>query len=247
MMKWVLSVVLVLVLGVVIALAITPARFVMEQVSARDPSVRYAAASGTVWNGRVHNMMYGIQPVGNVSFQTDWAQLFTGAIASEFDLSGGSLQGNGKVRATLGGQTRLSDVRATGNTRDILNLQEDVRDLNGEFRVTLSELVIDDQVCTRASGNIWTDILTRTEARWNWRGPELSGPVSCADGRLLVQLSGESEQNERVSATLQVGLDARGSFFAEVFTQNTDTANALSLLGFVSEGENRFTYRHSIE
>ena len=246
-MKWVWSAGLVVVLGAIIAFAMTPARFVTDQVNARDPSVRYAVASGTVWNGRVENVMYGIQPVGDVAFRTNLTALLTGVVSGEFSLSGGSITGEGKVSSGLGGRTRLADIRAMGGTRDLLNLQQEVRDLNGQFRLNLSELVIDNQHCETAEGTVWTDILTRTEARWNWIGPELSGPVSCADGDLLVVLSGATPAGERVNASLEVGLDARGSFFAEVFTQNSDTANALSLLGFVSEGQDRYTYRHSIE
>ena len=246
-MSWIVKVILVIVVALGVGLAITPARFAIDQVRKSDPAVSYASASGTVWNGQVRDVMYGIQPVGNVSFNTIWSALLQAAFASHVELTGGSITGQGVVSAGLGETYHIPEFRVRGSTRDILNLQTEIRNLNGQFTVNVSDVRIEDDQCLSANGTVWTDILTRTETSWSWRGPELTGPISCENGQLHLALLGESETGERVTANLQLGLDASGSFFAEVFTQNMDTANALSLLGFVSEGENRFTYRHAIE
>ena len=98
----------------------------------------------------------------------------------------------------------------------------------------------------KAEGRIWTNLLTRMESRWQWRGPELEGPISCQEGDVVLSLAGQNAAGEEVEGRLEVGLDATGRFQANVSNSQPETAQALILLGFLSEGRDRFVYQHAI-
>ena len=218
----------------------------MERVRASDPQIQYASAYGSVWNGGVSDIRYGIQDVGDAEISSDWLSLLTARLSSQVRLVGSGLNGRATVIVPLGGGVRIERLRVLGSTEDLVNITAEVRNLAGEFTLDLREAVIKNNDCQSAQGTVWTDILTRMERRYGWVGPELAGPVTCENGDLVLMLNGRNAIGEDVSARLVIGLDGMGSFTADVTTTEQETRQVLTLLGFVAQGSNQFRYQHSL-
>lgn len=175
--------------------------------------------SGTIWDGQVEDVpLFGTVAVkggfGNLSFLT---------APGDVTLSG-KVSSTGIENLILSmpiAQLPMSDARLSG--------------LLGRISLRVTEAVIDDGVCVSADGTASTDVLAANRARFDWTGPELSGPVDCEDGRLRVQLSGQSGQ-ETVSAVITTGLD--GLYQSDVTVSTTDpvAGNILTLFGFNPTG-----------
>lgn len=245
-MRWVVYAALSLIIAVIAAVVIAPVGFVMKQVSASDARIQYASAEGSVWNGKVRDIRYGIQSVGDADVKTSWLALFTGHFSSDIRLTGSGLNGRGQVAAGFGGDVTIRSMRVLGSTADLINITSEVRDLAGEFTIDVQRAELKDNRCTAAQGTVWTDILTRMERRYRWTGPELSGPISCENGQFVIALSGQNADGENVSARLEIGLDATGNFLADVTTTSRETIQALTLLGFEFLGDDVFRYQYVI-
>ncbi|MAT36270.1 MAG: hypothetical protein CMK06_14200 [Ponticaulis sp.] len=245
-MRWIFYGALTIAIAVVAAFAMMPVEFVMHAAQKCDPLILYSSAEGTVWRGEVRGIRYGAQAVGDARISTRALALLTGSLTSEFELSGNAVTGRGVMSLTPGGRLSLKDVRMAGTTRELISIQSEIRELNGEFRLDIVDAVIRDRECMKAEGRIWTNLLTRMESRWQWRGPELEGPISCQEGDVVLSLAGQNAAGEEVEGRLEVGLDATGRFQANVSNSQPETAQALILLGFLSEGRDRFVYQHAI-
>lgn len=245
-MRWILYAALSLIIAVVAAVVLAPVGYVMKQVAASDARIQYASAEGSVWNGRVRDIRYGIQSVGDAEIKTSWLALLTGRLSSDIRLTGTGLNGRGKVASGLDGDVTITDLRVLGSTADLINITAEVRDLAGEFTIDVHQAEVTDNACISAQGTVWTDILTRMERRYRWTGPELSGPVSCENGQFVIALSGQNSVGENVSARLEIGLDATGNFVADVTTTSRETIQALTLLGFEFLGNDVFRYQYVI-
>lgn len=245
-MRWIIYAALSLIIAIVAAITMAPVGFIMKQVSASDARIQYASAQGSVWNGKVRDIRYGIQSVGDAEIKTSGLALLTGKLSSDIRLTGSGLNGRGQVAAGFGGDVTIRNMRVLGSTADLINITPEVRDLAGEFTIDVRQAELKDNACTSAQGTVWTDILTRMERRYRWTGPELSGPISCENGQVVIALSGQNADGENVSARLEISLDATGNFLADVTTTSRDTIQALTLLGFEFQGDDVFRYQYFI-
>ena len=235
---------LVIVVALIAAAVFLPTAFVMARVSNAEPAIQYSRASGSVWNGQVRSLRYGVQPLGNLSFEAKPMSLLTGQLAGSLRLSGRALNGRGTVKTSLGGSLEIEQLNLNGTTGQLISLIPEIRDLNGEFNLVLRNARFRKGECDEASGQVWTDILTRIEQGWGWAGPELEGPLSCENGNLLMRLNGETAGGEAVNVRLLAGLDASGEFEARITNALPETSRALTVLGFLAEGDNDLVYRH---
>lgn len=180
--------------------------------------------SGTIWNGQVSNVP------------------LLGAVSVNGSLGGMQLQ-------TPPGEVTFSgDVTPNGVTDLVLSMpiarlpMSDTRleGLAGRMSLQIDEAVIKDGACVSATGRASSDVLAANRGRFQWAGPELSGPVDCIDGRLRVQLSGE-DAGQAVAATITTGLD--GIYRSEISVTTIDAAagNVLTLFGFNPADAGRYT------
>ena len=107
------------------------------------------------------------------------------------------------------------------------------------FALQVAEATMKDGACLFASGTASTNVLAANRARFDWAGPDLSGPVDCIDGRLRVRLSGEGG-TETVAAVVTTGFD--GVYQSDVTVMTTDPAagNVLTLFGFNPAGSGEY-------
>jgi len=93
--------------------------------------------------------------------------------------------------------------------------------------------------CTDVAGQVSTDILTQNEALWQWRGPPLSGPITCENDVLTTTLSGNIP-GQSVEAVLKIIPDGTYQIRAVINTNTPEAGLVLPLYGFEAQGE-RYT------
>ena len=227
------------------AIANLPLAWVMGRAAERVPALEYQSASGTVWQGTVQGLRVGLQPLGRADVAVSPLSLFVGRVQADLSLQGPSLSGNGRLVVGLDGRARISDGRLRGQTGGLVGLVDQVRSLNGQFSASVDELVLSGTSCEAGRGRVSTDLLTRLERDWNWAGPALAGPLDCRDGRVVLDLDGETDTGDRVSIDLAAGLDLTGDLVARVTTPVPNAQVGLQSLGFIPEGE-EYVYRRTM-
>jgi hypothetical protein len=175
--------------------------------------------SGTIWNGQVAD----VPLLGTVAVKGGFGNLSFLTAPGEVTLSG-------KVSPSGVEDLVLSMPIARLPTND-----SRLAGLAGRMSLRIAEATMKDGACLFASGTASTNVLAANRARFDWAGPDLSGPVDCIDGRLRVRLSGEAG-TETVTAVVTTGFD--GFYQSDVTVTTTDPAagNVLTLFGFNPAG-----------
>lgn len=244
-MKYFFYGVLFLVISIVALIVMAPLSFVLEKAKANAPALGYASAKGTIWNGEIDQLRYDLQPIGDVKVSTQWASLLTGQWHARISLTDGAITANGDLFAGLGGTLVLKDLRARGSTSELLSLRDEIRELNGEFTLSLRDMRVRADECISADGLVWTDALTRLERSYSWTGPEMNGRITCEDGLIVLRLSGENETGEAIHAEVFVGMDATGRFKAVIDRPSNELAQAATILGFITY-DDQLIYEHKV-
>ena len=193
-------------------------------------SLRY---SGTIWNGQIT----GIDYLGRAQFKLSPKALFSGGLQLSFTTASPAITMSGQASAN-----KLSNLRFAGQLAQLPTRDGRLKDLAGQVNFTVSEMEFGES-CQSASGRAATDFLGRNRARWQWAGPNLSGPISCDEGDLIVNLAG-SEADQTIRADLR--LSPNGSYSADISvqTRQPEAGVVLPLYGFDAvNGEFRLTER----
>ena len=111
-----------------------------------------------------------------------------------------------------------------------------LRGLRGDFTAQISEMQIAEQSCQAATGSARTDVLQRNGGTIQWTGPELTGPIRCEDGSVVVDMSGQDPQ-QNINAVIKIL--PNGTYRAElnVRTSRPEADAVLPLFGFSRSGQ----------
>lgn len=191
-----------------------------------DPLRQSVQYSGTVWNGQLAGLDY----VGNINFKLSPRAFLTGGLPLSFTTQSPAMSVSGQAS-----QTQLEDIRFDGILAKLPTRDGRLKELAGQVIIRIAEMQIADGGCISASGQISTDFLALNQARWQWRGPELSGPINCEGGDMIVALSG-AENRQIIRADLRLSPD--GSYAANITVQTTqpEAGVVLPLYGFEQQG-----------
>lgn len=183
-------------------------------------NIRY---SGTIWKGQIT----GVDFIGDIYFDVNAKALLSSQLPLSFQTSSPAMTTSGKAS-----KNRLKDFKFSGQLADLPTSDGRLKEIAGHVDFQISEMEFDES-CKSASGNAATDILTRNGGRWQWRGPFLSGPISCDQGDLLVKLSG-SENAQTINADLRIKIG--GAYRADFSVRTSEAAAGvvLPLYGFES-------------
>lgn len=222
----------VLVISIVIMF---PLSFAMDTLKRNVPTMSYSHANGTIWDGEVGGLQYGFERVGNVSIKTKWSALASGKWMADLAVRDGGITALGVAGANLSGEVLLTNLRVRGRTSQLQSLKAEIRNLDGEFTLNLQSMTVRDNQCVSASGTVWTDILSGFGSQFDWSGPELSGPLSCENGDIVIRLQGMSADNEVISTELILKLNGFGQFRAVVDNPTPSVTRATTFFGFYFE------------
>ena len=182
--------------------------------------------SGTIWDGQVR----GLDFIGSANFKVSPKAWISVGLPLSFVSQSPAMSISGQAS-----HKQLKDIRFSGVLAKLPTRDGRLKELAGQVDIRLDELQIKDEACSFAEGQVSTDFLALNQARWQWKGPTLSGPISCENGDLLLNLVGR-ENRQIIRADLR--LSKNGNYGANITVQ-TDQPEAgvvLPLYGFEKQG-----------
>ena len=244
-----LRIVLVVVLGVAAlvggGIAFFPMSIAAEMASKQMLDFRYTEASGSVWDGKLTNVSLGHQHIGDLAVKADLFSLLTGKATGVLGLVREGFSGQADLAYGLSnGALDIKDMKIDGSTGLVPGMPATLAQADGKFTLQVKELKFDQATCQTATGEVWTDALTKVNVR-GWVGPELRGPVTCEGGRLQMQAAGRASTGEDVLASLNVSPSLDLEMTATVTNASPGALEALTQIGFVPEG-NALVLRHGL-
>jgi general secretion pathway protein N len=235
-LKIVLFVVLALLLGGGIAVAMFPMSMAAEFAAKQVPEFRYGQASGSVWDGKLTGVSFGVQKIGDLSVKTELFKLFTGKAGGKLGLTREGFSGEAGIDYALGGGgVELSNLKLTGKAGMVPGMPQVVAAGGGDFSLQVKDLKFAGDACESANGEVWTDALAKVDLN-GWVGPELRGPVTCEAGKLMVQATGKAPTGEDVVANMNISPQLDMELVAIVTNAQGAAVKALTDIGFVPEG-----------
>lgn len=158
--------------------------------------------SGSVWNGRIEDIVVAGRDVGDARLSLELLPLLTGVATADVTINGGPLTGRGKV-TLRGRRVSVSDAQLIGdlgglNVRDLFGAP-----MQGTLDVRAASLTLSDGACEAGTVDVSTDTLIAALTPYGGTGFVLQGSGTCADGVLNLPLSGEGPDG-RVAAILRL-------------------------------------------
>lgn len=187
-----------------------------------------AMAMGTVWAGHIA-YIEGLPPI---STELNRTQVTLTANGGQLEMSG--------VASPQG----LSDLSLILAINSLKRFDPRLAGLQGEISLNIDEMLFSEARCLTATGQASTDVLAVNNARWQWVGPRLNGPIQCQDGGVIIDLAG---QNATASVAAQIAIDPSGPYRTTVIVDTTDPGAALvlPLFGFERTGQSAFRLSES--
>jgi hypothetical protein len=217
------------------------ADFAAKQV----PEFKYAAASGSVWDGKLTDVSYGEQKIGDLTVKADLMQAVTGKASGQLGLVRKGFTGTTGISWPLGGKdVTLTNLKVGGDVVNVPGMPGAVAMSGGKFTLELKNLVFAHNACQSASGEVWTDALAKMSHK-GWTGPELRGPVTCTEGKVQVEASGKAPTGEDVIARMSISSRLDMEMTASVLNAQGPAIKALTDMGFKPEG-NALVMRQAI-
>lgn len=236
-----MRIVLIVVVGIVAlvggGVAFFPMSMAADMAARQIPDFKYSEASGSVWDGKLTNVSFGQQHIGDLSVKANLLALFTGKANGLLGLQREGFSGQADLAYGIGdGSLDIKDMKIEGTTGMVPGMPAAAAQADGRFSLQVKELKFSDAICETATGEVWTDALTRVNMQ-GWVGPELRGPVSCQGGKLQIQAAGKAVTGEDVLASLNISSKLDMDMVATVSNAGPAAKDALIQLGFLSEGD----------
>lgn len=229
--------VIALVAALAAGAALLPMSMAADMAASRFPDFKFQTASGRAWDGKLTQVAYGSQFIGDLDVKADLLPLLGGKVSGLMGLSREGFDGTANVSYAMGdGGLEVTDLKLAGNTALVPGMPSALARSDGRFTLAVSNVKFVDSLCETASGEVWTDALAKVNIR-GWVGPELRGPVTCEGGHMQVQAGGKAATGEDVLAILSISQHLDMALSATVSNATPAAAKALSDIGFVVEGD----------
>jgi hypothetical protein len=235
-----MRIVLFVVLGLLVVLAGGVAFFPMSMAAdmavRQAPDLKFSSATGSVWDGKLTDVYYGSQKIGDLSVKTELFSLLGGKAAGTLGLTRQGFAGTATISYGIGdGGLDVPDLKISGDTSMVPGMPLAIAQTDGKFTLQMKDVKFANSLCQTASGEVWTDALSKVNYK-GWVGPELRGPVTCHDGKLQVQAMGKAPTGEDVLANLNISQHLDMELTATVSNASQGAVEALTGLGFQTEG-----------
>ncbi len=245
-MRIVLFVVLGLVLLIGGGVAFFPMSMAADWAAQRAPDLKFTQASGSVWDGKLTDVSYGEQKIGDLSVKTELFSLLGGKATGTVGLTREGVAGQASLAYGISdGSLDVKDMLISGETASVPGMPQAIARTDGKFTLALKDVKFVNNLCDTASGEVWTDALTQVNYK-GWVGPELRGPVSCQGGKLNVRASGKAATGEDVVASMNISQHLDMEMTATVENASQGAMEALTAIGFVADGSNRLVLKHAL-
>ena len=232
---------IIAVVGVLAALAggvaLLPMSMAADMAAKQFPDFKFSQASGSVWDGKLSQVSFGKQFIGDLAVKTELMSLLGGTASGTLGLTREGFSGQTSINYGMGnGRLELKDMNVTGNTAMVPGMPAAVAKGDGKFTLKVADVKFTEGACAEAKGEVWTDALTKVEIK-GWKGPELRGPVTCNGGKLQVEAGGKAATGEDVLAVMSIGQHLDMELTATVSNPTPGALQALAEVGFKPEGD----------
>jgi general secretion pathway protein N len=235
-LKIVLFVVLALLVGGGVAVAMFPMSMAADYAAGHVRDFKYGKASGSVWDGKLTDVSFGAQEIGDLSVKTELFKLFAGKAGGKVGLIREGFSGEAGIDYALGsGAIEVSNLKLSGQAGMVPGMPQVVAAAGGDFTLDMQDLKFSGEACESASGEVWTNALAKVNLD-GWVGPELRGPITCVDGKLFVEATGRASTGEDVVARMNISPHLDMNLVAIVTNAEGAAAKSLTDIGFVQEG-----------
>jgi hypothetical protein len=213
-----------LVVLVVSALAFAP----MQVFAPQKPGIMtYEGVNGSIWSARFTQLRLGPFPVGQGQWRLSPIDLVQGRLVGDLGLSGGAVEGKGRILANRRGDRRIAaqSLTLTGLPLGQAGL------LPGKTAVTDLDITFQKGQCTIAKGQFNSDVFTQNRSLLGGFGPALSGQARCAGDAAEIPLAGrEGETGVAILITLRA--NGAAQWRASVEGAKPEVVIALAAAGF---------------
>ena len=232
---------IIAVVGVLAALAggvaLLPMSMAADMAAKQFPDFKFSQASGSVWDGKLSQVSFGKQFIGDLAVKTELMSLLGGTASGTLGLTREGFSGQTSINYGMGnGRLELKDMNVAGNTAMVPGMPAAVAKGDGKFTLKVADVKFTEGACAEAKGEVWTDALTKVEIK-GWKGPELRGPVTCNGGKLQVEAGGKAATGEDVLAVMSIGQHLDMELTAAVSNASPGALQALAEVGFKPEGD----------
>lgn len=207
---------------VAFAIARAPASIVPQ----RGDAFGYVRATGTVWDGALEGVRIGNYAVDTLTWRISALDLVQGKIVAPLRFSG-EIEGEATLLGNWHGDRRIVVARARVKGLPLGGVV-----LGGETHIAGLDIFFANGVCTRASGQLRSDVMARAGQALRFAGPDLVGVAVCEGEDALIQLDGQSADSGRVSAALRLRGNGAGEWRVSIEGASDEAITALGAAGF---------------
>ena len=237
--------VLILLAGFLIGLvAFAPLGFILKTAGAEARGLSWTSVEGTLSGGTITGLKAGSDLLGDASLKLNPGALLGLGIEYDFNWAGPSGKGTGKVGAFASGAAELRDFNVELDFAALDGVAAWIRQSGGKARITGEVIRFRNGACDTASGQTWSDALSRNSALLGPGWPDLAGQLSCEGDMLLIPFQSTSPAGTQLDAAARFRPTGSNSLEARVSgTIPQQFRYGLPVAGFVPEG-NTYVYRY---
>lgn len=216
------------------AVAGAPSSLAASIIEANAPLLDIGASAGTLWRGEFSNVTYNSMDLGSIGYRLAPARLLIGRLAADLTSADGALVGKGGVSLTPSG-VELKDASLQFNLGAIRKYTFFGARYQGLATLSAKSLVLSKRGCKAEEAKMSTTMLDGLARQWSGGAFPLQGAFDCKDGKLVLSLSGRSNDGVmRLETAVASDLSYTMVFTAE--PKRAEVGAALRQFGF--EGDN---------
>ena len=212
-----------------------PLSFALRQSGIASTGVSWTQARGTIWQGQVTDIAVQQRKIGALELNLIPTSLLSGSLSYDARWVGPIGKGVGSISVSASSYS-AKNVSLAVSLSEIPDLVEELKQAEATFRMSQADVSWERfDGCIRASGALQTDVVRLVGHQLQKDWPDLTGELSCENGNLVANLSGESAQGERFDVVFFMATSEPVRYRANISGVSPDVENALALYGFKSE------------
>lgn len=225
-------------------IAFAPLSFILKTAGAEERGLSWTSAEGTLAGGKITGLKAGQDLLGDASLKLNPASLLGLGVEYDFDWNGPSGQGTGKAAAFASGATELRNFSIELDFAALDGAAAWIRQSGGKARLSGDIIRFRKGACEKATGQTWSDALSKNSMILGPGWPDLSGTLSCDGDMLLIPLQSRSPLGTELDAAARFSPSGTGNVVARVSGVIPQQFHyGLPLAGFVPDA-GTYVYRY---
>lgn len=229
------------------AAAVMPLATVLELAGLPAGSLSWASAEGTLISGKLHRLRREGILIGDLEMSLRPASLGRLALEYELDWQGPAGAGSGRLEARPGGEIVLRDLNIDLSLERLEGLAIWIRQSGARARIQADLIRFSHGACLEASGDAWSDALSRNEAFLGKGWHELSGDLHCSGDELVIPVAAAGPDGVSARALARLGLASGARIEATLAGSLSDDLRHLARLAGFREDASGLRFSQTFE